>query len=430
MILKELEMHNKRIPFQQDFYRISPDKQPVTIHLKTNELLQGNLTGRLRIVIALDIREEKLVSVFIDGIYVGMFDIRFAYVNQIFEIPIELSSSFDSITLRQEKGAKPLYIYKGGEFAPCFIDNIVRTNSVEAFLTTLASPLSIQPFGWMEGCILDGLFSLGKKAAIDKHLSYFIKNDELVYENPRSKIADGTLYGIEGALPFAFIDKPEIITIFDKFISQYGEDELIADDDFISAEGCYTIAYPLAKRSLLDGKKWYAHRAVIQLETRKKLLRQGEDIYLRNIEGTLSYKNWGRAYVWYLLGIVQVFRTLGNLPNPILVDFKEVCEKVYYHLQGNNLCFTYIGEPKTGIETSTSAGIASVFHLGYLAGLLSKEYEQKSIQMRKEIESQYLTTDGLLFNVSQSNRNGEEFQRSGYRVISQMAMGLFAHCYA
>jgi unsaturated rhamnogalacturonyl hydrolase len=36
----------------------------------------------------------------------------------------------------------------------------------------------------------------------------------------------------------------------------------------------------------------------------------------------------------------------------------------------------------------------------------------------------HVRPDGLLGGVAQSNRNGEELQRSGYRVLSQMAMGL------
>ncbi|WP_165452360.1 hypothetical protein [Paenibacillus thalictri] len=34
--------------------------------------------------------------------------------------------------------------------------------------------------------------------------------------------------------------------------------------------------------------------------------------------------------------------------------------------------------------------------------------------------------DGLLGGVSQTNQSGEEIQRSGYRVLFQMGMGLMA----
>jgi hypothetical protein len=37
-----------------------------------------------------------------------------------------------------------------------------------------------------------------------------------------------------------------------------------------------------------------------------------------------------------------------------------------------------------------------------------------------------LTADGLLHGAAQSNRGGEALQRSDYRVISQMGMGLLA----
>jgi len=43
---------------------------------------------------------------------------------------------------------------------------------------------------------------------------------------------------------------------------------------------------------------------------------------------------------------------------------------------------------------------------------------------------QHLTPDGLLKQVAQSNKGGETLQRSGYRVISQMGMGLMGQLYA
>ena len=36
----------------------------------------------------------------------------------------------------------------------------------------------------------------------------------------------------------------------------------------------------------------------------------------------------------------------------------------------------------------------------------------------------YLSPDGFLHGVTQSNKGGEELQRSGYRVFMQMGLGL------
>jgi hypothetical protein len=47
----------------------------------------------------------------------------------------------------------------------------------------------------------------------------------------------------------------------------------------------------------------------------------------------------------------------------------------------------------------------------------------------KALEGQ-LTPDGFLGGVAQSNRGGEALQRGGYRVISQMAMGLMGQLIA
>jgi len=42
----------------------------------------------------------------------------------------------------------------------------------------------------------------------------------------------------------------------------------------------------------------------------------------------------------------------------------------------------------------------------------------------------YLTSDGILSGVAQHNAGGMELQRGGYRVMSQMGLGLWAQLYA
>lgn len=92
----------------------------------------------------------------------------------------------------------------------------------------------------------------------------------------------------------------------------------------------------------------------------------------------------------------------------------------------NGLCPVFLGEEETGKDTSSSAGIAAALSLGIKYGLLDPEYRQIISRTYKRLTS-YLTPDGMLCGHSQSNKGGEQLQRSGYRIISPMAMGLMAH---
>lgn len=59
-------------------------------------------------------------------------------------------------------------------------------------------------------------------------------------------------------------------------------------------------------------------------------------------------------------------------------------------------------------------------------GVLPEEYRVTIANIRAAL-LENLTPDGMLGGVSQSNKGGEALQRSGYRVISQMSMGLLAN---
>ncbi|MDD4083506.1 MAG: hypothetical protein PHD05_09015, partial [Sphaerochaetaceae bacterium] len=239
MLSKKEKLQKKRIAFGKDVYQINPNNKPTKIQIKPFLNDFKSLSVRLRIFIALDCREERIIRILCDNKIVGSFDIRFAYVNQVFETSLQLPASCEKIFLVQTKGLSSTYIYKENPFSPVLISEQTSENPISSFFTTLNSDLIIQPFGWMEGCVLDGLLTLNKMEEIQNHLSHFIINDNLVYENPRSKIADNTLYGIEGALPFAFITSPKVLEIFDDFVSNYSSSELITDAEFVSAEGCY-----------------------------------------------------------------------------------------------------------------------------------------------------------------------------------------------
>jgi rhamnogalacturonyl hydrolase YesR len=89
----------------------------------------------------------------------------------------------------------------------------------------------------------------------------------------------------------------------------------------------------------------------------------------------------------------------------------------------------FLDQPDTGVETSGSAGIAASLALGARHGLLPERYLDIASECLHALTA-YLTPDGILSGVSQHNAGGVELQLGGYRVLSQMGMGLMASLYS
>lgn len=440
---------NKRIAFDASYISIDPDGSAVklTSRSESSNLPEGR-GGTLRFVIGLDVRENRILEVRIadGGALLGTMDIRFAYVLQPFDIVVDAPQAAailkKGIEVRMVEGESPTFFFCD-QRDPFFTISLIlsdQTQSVQKALhDRLCSMASIQPFGWMEGCVLDGLLTLSNRgdlraqATIEEHLAAYVVDDVLRYEDPRSNICDQSVYGIEAGLPFAIMAQQEgyakPVSLFKEFVEQQFSQEVIVDEDFLSAEGCYTIAYPLAVIGRLDRRDDYLDRAIDELLVRKKHLRDGKDLWLRSVDGELTYKNWGRGFAWYLLGYVQVMRELeraGRIVDKRIIDeFVEIVDFVIGHYDGD-LFPVFIDQKETGVETSASAGIAAALAIGREIGVL-QEHVDPIIESLKQRLYDHVTEDGMLGGVSQSNRDGERLQRSGYRVISQMAMGLMAH---
>lgn len=437
----------KRVALDSPFLCVPSDGSPLNLTVSSQldpHLLSG--VARLRVTCGLDMRENREIAVFLAGetTLLGVFDLRFAYALQPFEMLLEEKAAKAAlrlgITLQMVKGEENTILLTGMEepfLNPHVIFDKDFLNHEWEFAKRLCSDACLQPFGWLEGCVLDGLCALPwekqAKAAVSRHLNYYVRNNDLVYEDPRSSICDGTIYGIECGLPFAVMareggyEKP--LRLFRNFVNFFGPGGTITDKEFLSAEGVYTVAYPLAVLACATEDDTMAQMAIRQLLVRRDGLVCGKDLYLRNDGGQMLYRNWGRAYVWYLLGLIKTilaFRKSGiSYPKELEVAFRQVAEHAAPGMK-DGLCSVFLHQEETGPDTSSTAGIAAAFALGYKAELIPEEYRQKALQACRTLLT-YLTPDGMLTGCSQSNKNGETLQRSGYRVISQMAMGLMAH---
>ncbi|NUQ13119.1 MAG: glycoside hydrolase family 88 protein [Gemmatimonadaceae bacterium] len=91
--------------------------------------------------------------------------------------------------------------------------------------------------------------------------------------------------------------------------------------------------------------------------------------------------------------------------------------------RADGLWTCYAHRPETGPETSGTAGIAAALLLAHELGLAPASVQDVARRALQGLE-RYLSPDGFLHGVTQSNKGGEELQRSGYRVYLQMGLGL------
>ncbi len=304
----------------------------------------------------------------------------------------------------------------------------------------MASPVSLQPWGWMEGCVMDGLYDLfhakGEarfEKALHSHVGHFFdENDRLIYEDPKSRPNDGVVSDIESTLPNAIIakihpDHPVFEKVIAFWMSHQDEAGCVRDGGTTSAEGSYTIAYPMMVIGTQRKDESLIDLSLKQLRLRRERLIHNDDCWLRFHGGeNRSFQNWARGVAWYSLGLV---RTLSEYQgDQDVADLKTEVERfakwVSGHQKENGLWNCFLHE-EVASDTSGSAGIAAALALAVKNGLLPEEYlkaSQKTFQGLKN----HLTPDGFLTGVAQSNRGGQSLQQSDYRVISQMGMGLMA----
>lgn len=414
----------------------------------------GELT--FRITAAIDFREEKSISLYLPqtGAEIGTIEMRYAHPFQPFEHMIEKrwlkAVHEEGLGLRMVRGTKDAWFFMSDAnrndnlgLQPQLLTG-KKSGREKIFLENLYSMNSFSPFGWMGGCVLDGLLELyrnGSQAALQTlrtQLSCFLDDKKgIIFENPRTEPLDGTFNSIEDFLPFAAINAlypghPSIQKAVDFCMGKKNSEGLIMSGQHVTTEGCYTVAYPLAEiaRHTHDAK--LANIALDQLKHRAKYLSGTNSIYQRStLKHDQAYRNWGRGAAWYLLGMAKTLQSLENMDvdqasyESIQTAFAKTIPWVADLQNENGLWYGYLDRPETTIDTSTTGGIATAIAWGCRLGLLPASYLENSERAYKALLN-YLTPDGFVTHVSQINRGGEELQSSGYRVITQFGMGLLA----
>ena len=409
---------------------------------------------RFRLTVGLDERVQKKVEARLarSGRVLGVMDIKYGCHCQMFELPLAPGDADaigrEGLRLRVLENQTPLWIFGGTEVRGAgqeyLLPHLLTTDDHGLWnpaFARLASLASVQPFGWIEGCVLEGLTALergvpawsGRAAlALEQHLNLFFAGDRMTMEDPRSVPSDNTWFSVEATLMIPALVRRQP----DHAMIAHARDWLMKQplpkrdsSNGSHSEGCYTVAYPLAEIARARGDEAALHAALEHLLMRKHQLVRGDTLFQRNFGGTRGHagENWARGIAWYMLGHARVLQLAGVGTNDrtkeAAAELERVSRWIVASQREDGLWTCYAHRPETGPETSGTAGIAAALLVAHELGLAPASVKDVARRAIQGLE-RYLSPDGFLHGVTQSNKGGEELQRSGYRVFMQMGLGL------
>jgi len=378
---------------------------------------------------------------------IGTMDLSISASFQIieFQIPIEKLKTVlqDGIKIMcKGKGNPVTFFMPSKEIPPTFYPHLLvvqeKLSPKQAFLNQMASRSSLTNFGWQEGCVLDGLAALSNnfksnnayQKALNDHLN-------LIFEQGKAPVMDGS---IEATLCIAQLalrnsSHPEIEKAFAFWQKKEDGEGGIIDGTQTSAEGNYTVAWPLAVLAKELHRPDLAEKSMLQLRLRRnRLVDQEGAIWLRHYKNSSpqrTYKLWSRGVAWYFLGLAKTLDVLPNPPADLIAELQRTAQFLIPFQTQEGLWHVFADDPQSAPETSGTAGIAAAMAIGVRRGWLGKN-EELSIQ--KSLKALYgrLTPDGFLTAVAHSNmkEGGEVFQRKTKGTILQFGMGMMAQLVA
>ena len=412
---------------------------------------------RLRLTNAIDLRDRFAISVDTpEGHPVGRFDLRFAGLYQVQEIPLSPRQARavlrQGAVLRMVSGPKPVWFFGPSPDASPAPDPVQMPHvlvalpgrAVDEFERRLFGLVMLQGFGWQSGCVSEGLLDLGEARgdgallrAVDRHLSMYFTDDGVFFESPRSLPMRNRVGGIEEPLPWATLARrqpghPALRIAVDFLLSRADSAPVIARGGSLTTEGNYTAAYPTAVLARVLRRDDLAALALRQLEGRRQANVHDGDIYQRaDPAGKGRLRNWCRGVCWYFLGIVRTLQALDNAEaaSAWKPEIQRVAAFLRKHQRADGLWGNFLHDPKAMPDTSGSAGLAAALARAHAAGWLEDE-ARVAAQRTLDGLAAHLTPDGLLGGAAQSNKGGDSLQESDYRVIYQMGMGLMAQLMA
>lgn len=449
----------KRVPAGWPAFAVGTTPTLLRLTASSNSANAAAGPASFRLTTALDDRSPRLVEVALAGEptrVLGRLDLRYAHAIETFPFALSAADASEARTrglmLRLIGTGAPLWFFGGTaatsalalpvELQPHLMTAPAAVDRVAEFHRRIASLASVQTFGWMQGCVFEGLRALAERhptgpyaAARALHWQLFVpQRDRLVYEDPRSTPVDGRIYGIEGALPFAdlvrFDPSSPHVDLFVTFARKHTRaDGAIQDGTTLSAEGSYTIAYPLAVIAAQRRDAALADLARTQLRLRNERLWRDGALWLRRSDSnTHTFRGWARGVAWHALGVARSIDPLRQSGDAAVAEaeLRRIAAWVLPLQRPDGLWSCFVEDPATAVpDSSGSAGIAAALACGARLGVLDASAAAAARRALTGVRA-HLTPDGLLGGVAQSNRGGEALQRSDYRVLAQMGMGLLA----
>ena len=450
----------KRLPFGWAGLPITPDRPTQLGWAPGGNRIAPGAAARFRLTLAVDDRSPRLIDVTLarTGRRLGTFDLRFAHALEIFELLLAAddaaAAAHEGLALQLRETGTPLWFVSSSsapatcppELQPHLWFAGAPREGRKAFFDRFASHASVAPFGWMEGCVLDGLRDLAVgedaarfAAARRGHWALFLDPDNrLVYEDPRSGVADDKFINIEETLPVADLALRDphhrvVALALEYWARNTHPGGLIYSGTLVSAEGSYTVGYPLAVVAAQRGDRALAGQALTQLLGRRDRLWHAGALWLRHDEkGVRTFRNWARGVTWHFLGMVRAWphlRAAGANTAELEAEIRRTGAWARRYQREDGLWNCFLDDPACPPDTAGSAGIAAALALGAGLQVLTGDDLAAARRTLPALEGK-LTPDGFLTGVAQSNRGGEALQRSDYRVISAMGMGLMAQLIA
>ena len=442
----------QREPFGWKTTAVAAGSQPPLV-LAWPTLPAEAVVTHFRLAIGLDERDEKTVELFLphSGRTLGRMELLFVSQFQVYEFALTLE---DVATLRREGLAlrvtrgTDLDIFTAGGGLPAALHPHLlapgTADPTQEYFRRMASLACVQQFGWMEGCVLDGLLDLSAtpghavlRETARQHLALFFRDGQLVYENHLSAPSDGQLYGIEGGLPFAALarlepNSPLLDLAVDFWRSRRRPSGSIQDGPHLSTEGAYTVGYALAEIARARRSEELLRLAMDQVRLRQAGLFDGRELWrTRNDDGHRTNRNWARGIAWQFLGLARtlvVVRERDDIAD-LVAGLRQLAAWTAAMQRPDGLWSVFADEPALTPDNAGSAGIATALALGHKHGWLGPDARAGAERTLRGL-TRHLTADGLLGGVSQSNKGGEALQRGSYRSIYQMGMGLKAQLIA
>ncbi|MDY0166954.1 MAG: glycoside hydrolase family 88 protein [Thermoguttaceae bacterium] len=412
---------------------------------------------RLRLTNSIDVRDAFAIEVATpDGQAIGTFDLRFAGLYQVQEIPLTASQARAVLArgavLRMASGPKPVWFFAPSAGAnpapdPVQLPHVLIAGGSEAekeFERRLQGLVMLQGFGWQSGCVSEGLLDLAEARkdgaflkAVDRYQAMYFTRDGVFFESPRSNPVRNRVGGIEEPLPWATLARrnpqhPAVKLALDFLPSRADPAPVIAKGGHLTTEGNYTAAYPTAVLARAFGRADLAALALRQLDARRQVNVIDGDVYQRaNPAGQRRLRNWCRGVCWYYLGIVRTLQALGDARAQAewLPEVRRMADFLLKTQRPDGLWGNFLHDAEALPDTSGSAGLAAALARAHRAGWL-KDDARAAAQHALGGLAVHLTPDGLLGGAAQSNKGGDGLQQGSYRVIYQMGMGLKAQLMA